>query len=422
MAERVVLVFPATSYRVGAYLEAAEALGIELVLATDLVGAAARHHKETHRVDFADPVQAAASLASRLSSVVDGVLGVDERSSTVAAALAATSACRGRHHGLHGVLATRDKRLMRKELAAAGVNVPRFFVLARDVSEDRILAPSFPCVVKPPMLSGSQGVMRADDVPSLHAAVARVRSILERHSSALSTVDGFFDLLVEEYVEGEEVAVEALMHQGRFQLLAIFDKPDALTGPTFEESLYVTPSTKAEAATDLLAATTLRAAEALGLSDGPIHAELRMCRQSGMPVVIEIAARSIGGLCSRALGHVLGFGFGSLEERLLSNAIGRVPLPLPEARTAGGVMMIPVPKSGVLSRVRGLEEARAVPGVDGVEITVLPGEAIRQLPEGDRYFGFVFAHGADAGAVEASLRAAHAELSFELKPLLPLAW
>lgn len=197
-------------------------------------------------------------------------------------------------------------------------------------------------------------------------------------------------------------------------VLALFDKPEPMTGPYFEETVYVAPSRKPEAVQRRIAEVASDAARALGLCDGPIHAELRL--DGDRPVLIEIAARSIGGLCSRALVRRCG----SLEERLLLLAAGREQPPLCESPPAIGVMMIPVPRSGVLARATGVERARAVPGVDGVELTIAPGEAVRALPEGSSYLGFVFAHGAAPADVEAALHAAHRELRFELRPLLPV--
>jgi biotin carboxylase len=413
MPARALFAYPATSYRADAYVKAAAELGIELVLATDLPAAARRHGLEHHRIDFADVAGSVAALRTVLEPV-DGVLAADERSALVAAAIAAEPAlCRGHYHSVDGVEAACDKRLMRTRLRRAGVNVPDFFDLPVDGSlPDDI---RYPCVIKPTMLSGSQGVIRVDDEAGLHVAIARIRRILDRHGSPLRAHDRFFALLRESYIDGDEVAVEALLRGGEMKLIAIFDKPDALSGPYFEETIYVTPSRHTPKLQQRMREVTHAAAKALGLTDGPVHAELRM-GAGGEPVVIEVAARSIGGLCSRALRHVVG----SLEQMLLCEAIGREP-PEPPVARASGVMMMPVPNSGVLMRVTGLEEARAVVGVDAVEVSVQPGEVVRMLPEGDRYLGFIFAHGATPQHVEVSLRKAHEALSFALKPLLALA-
>lgn len=411
---RVLLCFPATSYRPAAWVAAAAEMGVELVLATDLPAAVRRYALPTRAVDFAD---VEGSLEQLADLELHAVAAADEQSAWLAAAVA-------RRHGLpfhsvDGVAAARDKRLMRARLADAGVPVPAFRRLAPGC---RLEAPSYPCVVKPPMLSGSQGVIRAEDPAELAAAVDRVRRILRRHPSPLSAQRGFDDLLLEAFVPGPEVAVEGVMRGGELELVALFDKPDPLDGPFFEETLYVTPSRHSESLREHAVRTTERAARVLGLRDGPIHGELRLGVDG--PVVLEVAARSIGGLCGQALHHVLGGERGprSLEALLLSRALG-VDVERPPARSASGVMMLPVPRDGVLKRVTGLDEARAVPHVDSVTISVEPGQSVRGLPEGNSYLGFAFAHApltiADpAATVEQALRRAHAELGFELAPLL----
>jgi hypothetical protein len=279
------------------------------------------------------------------------------------------------------------------------------------------------------MLSGSQGVIRADDSEQLAAAVDRVQRILSRHPSEQSRREGFWQLLIEDYVPGPEVALEGVVSGGRLEVVAIFDKPDPLEGPHFEETLYVTPSRQRADVQSCVVAVTERAVCAMGLTDGPIHAELRLggppSENPGEepvgiePVVIEIAARSIGGLCSRALHHVLGGddGPGSLEALLLARALGR-RVARPPASGASGVMMLPVPRDGVLKAVHGLDEARAVPGVDAVTIAIEPGQAVRGLPEGNSYLGFAFAHADEPATVEAALRRAHGCLRFDLAPML----
>jgi hypothetical protein len=239
-----------------------------------------------------------------------------------------------------------------------------------------------------------------------------VRRILAKHTGDARAHPGFFDVIVEDYLPGREVAVEALMTRGAMTPLAIFDKPDELTGPFFEETLYVTPSRLPPAAQADVLDVAARAARALGLDHGPVHAELRT--HEGRASVVELAARSIGGLCSQ----VFRLAAGPLEDVLLAHAAG-LPLPARGGDAGGaGVMMIPIPRSGVLRRVTGVEEARAVPGIEGVTVAIAPGEAIRALPEGSSYLGFIFARGASPEAVEAALREAHGKLGFAWSPLL----
>jgi len=409
---RLLLLFPASSYRVEAFLEAAGRTGVDLWLGTDLPAAFTRLGRPTVAVDFREPERAAAEIARALAGApLTGILATDEGSAVVAALASAQLGLP--FSSPEGAAAARDKRRMRALLAAHGVPSPRHLVLSPDAAPGSLEgAVRFPCVVKPPMLTGSQGVIRADDAADLARAVARVRGILRRHGSSARADPGFFDVIVEDYLPGREVAVEGLMTAGSLTPLAVFDKPDDLTGPFFEETIYVTPSrlTPAEQA-DVLDVTE-RAARALGLGHGPIHAELRT--HGGRASVVEIAARSIGGLCSQ----VFRLAAGPLEDVLLAHAAG-LPRPPPGAgAAAAGVMMIPIPRSGVLRGVTGLDAARSVPGVDGVTIAVDPGAAIRALPEGASYLGFIFAHGAAPGAVEAALREAHAALGFTWAPLL----
>jgi biotin carboxylase len=409
----VLLVFPAQTYRLEAFLQAAERVGVELVLATDLPGPFARHGRVVLAVDFADPEGSAARLAHVLQArtlQLTGTLGTHESSALVAALTAAALGLP--HSDVDGTRAAGDKRRMRERLAAAGVPGPRFLLLEPDAQPEDLLAQvRFPCVVKPTMLTGSQGVIRADDPAQLVQAVARVRNILSQHPSSLGVLPDFHRLLIEDYLPGQEVSVEALVDRGRVVTLAIFDKPDDLCGPYFEETIYVTPSRLPRSTKRAIIETTARAAIALGLTHGPVHAELRT--HDGEAAVVEVAARSIGGLCSRTFELAAG----SLEELLLVHAAGLGVRPRATERAAG-VMMMPIPRSGVLRGVRGLERARAVSGIESAEVVLRPGEAIRALPEGMSYLGFIFARADTADAVEAALRAAHAEIEIDLSPLL----
>ncbi len=402
------LVFPATSYRPDAFVAAAAELDIELVVATDLAGFAGRFSGASVAVDFDDPSRGVAHWPA-----VDGVVAVDERSALVAAAMAESGRCARPYHCLEGVRAALDKGVMRALLHRAGV--PNPVIRARVARQDGLPDVPFPCVVKPPRLSGSQGVIRADDRPALATALSRTRRILHRHPSAFGADDAFFEIVVEDYVEGAEVAVEGLMRGGTLLPIAIFDKPDALCGPFFEETIYTTPSTRSAVEQRALYQVAEHAALALGLSDGPVHAELRLGEHG--PQLIEIAARSIGGLCSRVLRPVVG----SLEKLLLCHAVGR-PLPARSASDqSSGVMMMPVPRSGVFRRARGLHTARGIAGVDAVVVAIRPGEIVRQAPDGASYLGFVFAHGGDVAVVTQSLRSAHRAIRFELTPLLDVS-
>ena len=350
-------------------------------------------------VPLSDPsAPADASEALHRRSPVAAIVAVDEQG--VMAAATASERLGLRHNPPAAVAATRDKAAMRVLMGAAGLlQPPHRLLYPGDDTATAAEAVGLPCVVKATSLSGSRGVIRADTAADAVAVAERVRAIA---ADAGSPPDG--PVVLEAFVPGVEVAVEALLRGGRLHVLATFDKPDPLDGPYFEETIYVTPSRHPTTVLARLHDTVGRAAAAIGLVEGPVHAEARIT-PAGEVVVLEIAARSIGGLCAR----MLRFGAGiSLEEVILRHALDLPLDDLGREVAAAGVLMVPIPRSGTLRRVDGVEAAEAVPGVAGVEITVLAGRPVRTLPEGDRYLGFVFARGDDPATVEASLRVAHA--------------
>ena len=383
----VLLAGPAT-YRSAAFLRAAARLELDVVEAVDLPEPL--HARMAGRcegplpLDFAQPGMAVAALtAYARQRPIDAILSLDDSATLLAAEAAAALGLP--HNDPGAALAARDKWVMREALRRGGVPVPEFqrYPLAADPAAVAGEIP-FPVVVKPTRLSGSRGVIRADERDAFVAAWQRTREILLREGE--SRHDG--ELLVERYLPGVEVALEGLLTGGSLQTLAIFDKPDPLEGPFFEETIYVTPSRLPETTQAAISARTAEAAAALGLREGPVHAELRI-NVDGV-WLIEIAGRSIGGLCST----ILEFGAGiSLEDLILCHAV-RLPLPATErAGGAAGVMMIPIPKGGILRGVAGVDEARAVPGVTGIEITAPCNQPIAPLPEGASYLGFIFAKG-----------------------------
>lgn len=328
---------------------------------------------------------------------VTAALGVDDDTAVLAAAI---NAALGRPtHPVDAAERARDKHLQREACAAAGVPVPDFLLHALDAALPEGVA--FPCVVKPLRLAASRGVIRADNERELAAAVARVQAILGTSHA---------HVLIERFMPGTEVALEGLLTGGRLQVLALFDKPDPLDGPFFEESIYVTPSRHSAEIQDRVAGVTQQAVTALGLREGAVHAELRVA--AGKPWLIEVAARPIGGRCSAALT----FGDGvSLEEIIIRHTLGLNAHAVTRVPGASGVMMIPVPGAGKLREVRGVAAARAVPMVTGIDLTAHPGEVLVPWPEGSRYPGFIFARGDDPQSVEAALRAAHGQLEFVLE-------
>jgi biotin carboxylase len=402
---RVLLLVPTATYRATDFLAAAARVGAEVVIASNREQAmAAAMGDRALVIDMDDPSRASqdiVDLASR--SPLDAIVAVDDQGVMAASLAAATLGLM--HNPADAVWATRDKLLMRQALLAGGVPQPRFAqVLPLDDPVRVAQAIGYPLVAKPITLSASRGVIRVDDAASLSSTVHRVRAI-----AADAGFDRTLPLLLEEFVPGPEVAVEGLLRRGALEVLAVFDKPDPLEGPYFEETIYVTPSRLPAAVQATVAEVVSLACAALGLVEGPVHAELRVTSEG--PKVIEVASRSIGGLCSRALT----FGAGvSLEEVILRHALGLPLDDLDRSAAASGVMMLPIPGVGRLQSVAGVDEARAMAGVEGLEITIPIGRPVVPLPEGDRYLGFLFAKADTPAEVEAILRTAHSRLRVEI--------
>jgi len=361
-------------------------------------------------LDFDDPDAAAARVAALAERrPLAAVVGVDDLTAVAAAAIAERLGLRA--SGRAAVAAARDKHQMRQCLAAAGVPIPRFRRIA--LKDDPFLAArgvAFPCVLKPLALSASRGVIRANTVDQFIAAFRRIAALLAREDVEVSGDAAQF-LLAEQYVPGIEVALEGLLMGGTLHTLALFDKPDPLEGPFFEETLYVTPSRLPAETQAAIERVSAAACAALGLSEGPVHAELRV--NDDGPWVLEVAARSIGGLCSRTLRFGTGM---TLEEIILRHALGWPIASLARERRPAGVMMIPIPRAGTLRAVRGTDAAAAVAGVEEVTLTAHVGQALVPLPEGWQYLGFIFARADTPEAVEAALRDAHARLAFDIAP------
>lgn len=411
MADRILLLMPTTTYRAHDFLEAASRLGVEVTVGTDrrqaLEGEAPGR---VLALPFSRPERSVGEIVSFAAArPVRAILGVDDE--TVVLAAMAAEALGLPHNSVESARASRDKQRTRERLRTAGLRVPWFRLLAIDDPAAEVARTlRYPCVLKPVFLSASRGVLRADDPDSFVAAFDRVASLLRQPEVADRGGEAARRLLVEGYIPGPEVALEGLLEDGRLRVLALFDKPDPLEGPTFEETLYVTPSRLPEAVQATIARETALGSKALGLREGPIHAELRL--RDGEPFILEIAARSIGGICSRTLR----FGSGvSLEELILRHALGiEVDSLLPVAG-ASGVMMIPIPRAGRLREVRGVEAAKAVPGVEDVVISIPEGAEVVPLPEGHRYLGFIFSRGASPRAVETALREAHGRLELSIE-------
>lgn len=407
---RLLLIAPHSSYRIVPYLKAAEQLGIDVLVAStsehSLVSAVA----EGLRIDLDDPEAAFQRiLRSAEQRSYAGVVATDD--SVVPLAARVAQALGLPHNPPEAAALTQRKDLARARLAERGVPVPQHgrIDLTADLQQQADLV-RYPCVVKPLALSGSRGVIRADNPQELIAACQRIRSIVAEPS----TEEERRYLLAEDYLPGREVAVEAMLHNGELQLLAIFDKPDPLEGPFFEETYYITPSRHSEAEQQLIVKRTAEACAAYGLTQGPVHAELRL--HNGEAWILEVAARTIGGQCASLLRHGTGHG---LEELVVAQAVGK-PLMAVASAEATGVLMIPIPRAGILRRVEGLSAARRVPHIIDVEIYVRDGYELVPLPEGAAYLGFIFARGPDPATVESALRESHACLNFVTAPIWKL--
>ena len=400
---RILLLLPTATYRASDFVVAASRLAVDVVVGSEhrqaLSGTMGDRAIVVPLADVDAAVSAIVALHHR--TPLDAVLAVDDQGVVIASAAATILGFR--HNPPDAVAATRDKGIMRERLGTAALPQPRYRIVSHGGDVSLAAAEvGYPCVVKPVSRSASQGVIRVNDANGAIAAAVRIRSMLANCPEPL---------LVERFMPGDEVALEGLLTGGSLEVLAVFDKPDPLDGPFFEETIYVTPSRMSLTTLTEIETTAARAATALGLREGPVHAELRVGPDGGV-TILELAARSIGGLCSRALR----FGAGvSLEEVIIRHALGIGLDGLTRESQASGVMMLPIRSAGVLDYVSGQGRALAIEGVVGLEITIPSGRSVVPLPEGDRYLGFIFARGPTPHAVEVSLREAEACLDVRVR-------
>jgi biotin carboxylase len=399
VSKQLLLFAATTGYQIREFASAGRRLGIDITLATDRCV-----RMDDPWGDGALPVKFDQRMAGTLEALrdmhFDAVAAVGDGPAEAAAVAAEMFGVP--FHPPATARACRDKFLARQLFQAAGMRTPWFFRTTLDSDADVAAArAAYPCVLKPLGLSASRGVIRADNTEQFVAAFRRIGKIGERH------------LQVEGYIPGREFALEGLVTAGRFQPLAIFDKPDPLEGPFFEETIYVTPSRESGDFQRDLIETTARAVRALGFRHGPVHAELRHNPEGSW--MLEVHARPIGGLCARTLRFQ---GGAPLEELILRHALGE---DVSQARLDGpasGVMMIPISKGGIFERADGVEKAAAVAGIEDVVITATEGQRLVPLPEGSSYLGFLFARAESPEAVEGALRRAHAELRFQVATVL----
>lgn len=409
--KRVMLLMSPATYRAAAFYNAAQGLGLQTVSVVDMPDHLQEYWGQSHGVAFSDMERATATVVELArQDRVDALLAVDDSATELAAR--AGNLLGVPHNSPDAAIAARDKFVMRRMLSLGGVRCPAFGTYPADADPATYAGDiAFPCVVKPTRLSGSRGVIRANDRSELATAVQRLRDIVSSDGIDLASAE----ILIEDYIPGDEVAVEGLLTDGELHVLTIFDKPDPLVGPFFEETIYTTPSRLPADVQDAIACETAACAAALGLRTGPVHAELRINDEG--PWILEIAGRSIGGLCST----VLSFGAGMcLEELILRHAVGMEIPSYDRAGNAAGVMMIPIPKAGILRSVDGIEDANAVEHIDGIEITAKLNYPILPLPEGASYLGFIFARAESPAEVEQALREAHERLRIRIDPVMML--
>jgi biotin carboxylase len=421
---RVLLLATTTGYQIRSFGEAASTLGVKLMFASDRCD-----QLEDPWWDQAIPIRfhdARASIEAVIAACgerpPDAVVAVGDRPTVLAAELNAAFGLPGNPPA--AAAASRNKLHARQAFSTAGLPTPGFRAVSLSEDADALArGTSYPAVIKPLALSGSRGVIRVDNQREFVDAFERVRLLLQSPDIRLERDEAHDRLLIETFIPGAEYAVEGVLTRGVLTPFAIFDKPDPLDGPLFEETIYVTPSRHSERLQERIVDTVGRAAGALGLFHGPVHAECRV-NDSGV-YTLEVAARPIGGLCSRALrfvgaGRAGGERTVSLEEVLLRHALGEDVSRYRRETPASGVMMVPIPRRGIYRGAHGVEEARAVEGIDDVCITAKPDAALVPLPEGRSYLGFLFAHGPSAGAAEQALRNAHAKLRFVIERELPV--
>jgi ATP-grasp domain/L-amino acid ligase C-terminal domain 2 len=405
--KRLLLIGATTGYQTRVFAEAAETLAYDLLLATD------RCHvlddpwgDRAIALRFEDPEGSAQTLA--VEARVDGIVAVGDRPAYIAALAAQRLGIP--YNSPDSVNASRNKFLARERFRDAGLLVPEFHRVPLAGGPDRAATQvPYPCVLKPLGLSASRGVIRANNPAEFGTAFRRIQNLLADPDIARLHEDQDRFLQVETFIEGREFALEGLLTHGGLRVLAIFDKPDPLDGPFFEETIYITPSREPKSTQLAIIQATEAAIRALGLSHGPIHAEMRV--NSRGVWMLEVAARPIGGLCARVLP--------GLEELILRHASGEEVGSIAMTAPASGVMMIPIPSEGIYVDTEGLDQARAQSGIEDVIITAKPGQKLIPLPEGASYLGFIFARGESPDAVDRSLRRAHGHLRFEIATALP---
>jgi len=408
---RVLIILPSTSYRAHDFIFAANKLDIELVVASDHRQALSSLLPEKSvALNFGNPQVSLKKIRDyHRKKPFEAIIGIDEE--TVVLAAMACEVLDLKSNAVSAVRATRDKHLMRGLISNAGLNSPKYELFSIFDQPERLTKNiHYPCVLKPTFLSASRGVIRVNSEKEFADAFSLIRDLLSRKDIKKKGAESADKILKEDYIPGTEVALEGIIVDGELKVLAIFDKPDPLEGPYFIETIYVAPSRHPDEILTQTISETKHALEAIGLATGPVHCELRLNNKGAW--IIEVAARSIGGLCSRVLKFQNGV---SLEEVILRHTIGETIDHIHREEKSAGVMMIPVPKAGTLLGVRGVEKIRAIPGIYNVVISIGPGQSVTTPPMGSKYLGFIFAEGKSPEEVEQAIREAYSLLEVDIE-------
>lgn len=413
--ERLLLLIPSTSYRVRDFLSAAHRLGVDVTVGSNERQVLEELNQEgSLTIDFSNPKTAINKIENfHMAFPINAIVAVDDTTGIIAAK--ASQKLGLRYNSPEAVMATGNKLLLRQKLKKADLSSINYNTIGLD-DDPSLMAKSidFPCVLKPLNLAASQGVIRTNTQQEFVKAFERIKSLLLKLKTNTETAI-LPKILIEDYIQGEEVALEGIMNNGKLTLLALFDKPDPLEGPYFEETIYITPSKKPSKTQETIVKMAEQAANAIGILEGPIHIELRLLpttqsSNKAGPWVIDMAARSIGGLCSRSLEFAGGL---TLEDLILSHALNK-PIDGKRQNKASGVMMIPIPKAGILEHIDGTIEAHAVKGIHNITISMQIGDHLLPLPDGNKYLGFIFAKANRPEDVENALRTAHSKLNFKI--------
>ena len=413
LKDRVLVIAPHGSYRTAPFINAAKQLNVDVLIASQGEHSIVAEYVQGLHLDFQDEQQALATILTEAKKQpFCGVIGTDDTTTELAARVAVK--LKLPHNDPQAVKIAQRKDLARLSLKKAAVKIPQFDLLTttKPLAKQTIHI-NYPAVIKPVALSASRGVIRVNNKQELEQAFERVTKMLAAELQIESSVRE--TLLLEEFITGKEVAIEAMLHRGKLDVLAIFDKPDPLDGPFFEETYYLTPTSFPKKIQHEIKQTVLKSCHAYGLSEGPVHAECRI-NENGV-WILEVAARTIGGMCGRLLS--LGTGH-SLEELVLLHAMGK-RVEIKTVDSAAGVLMIPIPAAGILKRIEGLLEAQRIPFINEVSIEVRDGYELIPLPEGNSYLGFIFAEAPTVQEAEQALRDAHDCLNIVIAPLWKIA-